>query len=141
MFIKYINNFIKDFKTLFSYFACLFLLTACNLEQENKWIPNVIANPESSSSALADNPLPEGHALTNFRSSQITIDTTALTFSGQRVFLKLYHEDGRVLFLGEINPANIFSIPVETLLADELIHYEIFSNHHADNATSGVILL
>jgi len=114
----------------------LLTLTACKKEEEQS-----SSSTLSNSSRLTDNLAPAGASFTNFKSETFSIDPSQLSISGTRVFLKLTRPGGDVLFLGEIDRYQYFSINIDMLLDDGEIFYEIFTNDPGDETNYGTIAL
>jgi len=97
--------------------------------------------PPEQSTRLIDSNISTEMSFANFKNKTFSIDPAILTFSGNRIFLKLYRQGGEILFLGQINRYRPFTISVQIRLDDTQFHYELFTNDDDDTTQSGIISL
>jgi len=95
----------------------------------------------NQSTLMTDNPVSQGTSFSNFKSIAFTLEPASLPISGDRLFLKLNHQNGNVIYLGEIDRYRQFSINVEIKLDETQLLYELFTNNASDDTTFGVVSL
>ena len=93
------------------------------------------------STSLISNTAPSGATFANYKSTTVSFDPSGLSFIGNRLFLKLNHHDGNVIYLGEINRFELFSIDIEVKQNISQINYETFTTDENDDTIFGVIQL
>ena len=91
-----------------------------------------------ATTALNDNPVASTSGFSNFDGFNLKIDVPAYVMQGQYRFLKIYDDAGLTLFLGEVSPTEIFSIPVHKLKIAKKLTIELFSESSLDNTATNL---
>lgn len=68
----------------------------------------------------------------NFDNLILKVDVPSYDMLGDYRFIKIFDTNGDVLFLGEVSPNEIFSLPVNKLKSAAKLTIEIFSENAAD---------
>jgi len=116
-------------------------LYSCGAEGTSTMPSTVSAPAEHASFRLTDNKVPAGLNFANFKNARFSLDPSFLAFSGKRLFLKLQHQSGDLLYMGEIDRYRPFLITVVVRLDDTQLHYALFTNDDNDDTHFGVISL
>jgi len=92
-----------------------------------------------TSTALKDNTVPEKTTFTQFYSYQLQLPDKTALFKSKNIYLKLYTNDGKTLFLGRYLPA----IPLNLHLPNHVksLKADIFSTDPADPQLTEEIIL
>ena len=112
------------------YLYSIILLLACALAP-----PQQSAAPKSQStesSALKDNSVNNKTSFSNFDGFELTINIPAYDMAGNYRFLKIYDDQGRTLFLGQVASDQVFSLPIHKRKAAKDIVIELFSESKLD---------
>lgn len=115
--------------------AFTFLIPSCK-EDESSTTP-----PTIQSTALRENPATVHAPIINYTSHLVTLDTSMLEPTSGRVFLKLFHRNGDVLYLGVLQTDRSITLKVDVLLDDKSLNYEIFSDDHNMQTLSGILTI
>lgn len=120
-------------------FAFLLPLSGCGEEKESS--ATATTTELASSTRLSENTLPTGMDFSNFKDATVSIDPSALSLIGNRIFLKLSRDNNELLYLGEIDRYQVLSISVQVPLSDTKLFYEIFTDNTIDQTIFGIFIL
>lgn len=119
---------------------CIALLSGCGGgESETSSSVDNAPVEKKVSSLLADNKLTDDSNFNQYKDFKVTIDVTNYEFTSDTVFLKVYTDSNRTLYLGKANPQSQFSIHVPNNV--DQIYFDLFSDFQQDKQINGVIKL